>query len=51
MILQNDFQNMLSPETGSVHGLVDFSEIKVRFCSEDASGQFVASEDASMIFL
>ena len=26
-------------------------KIKVRFCSEDASGQFVASEDASMIFL
>ena len=51
MILQNYFRNMSYPETGSAHGLVDFSEIKVRFCSEDGSGQFIGSEDASMTFL
>ena len=51
MILQNYFRNMSYPETGSAHGLVDLSEIKVRFCSEDGSGQFVASENSSMICL
>ena len=33
----DDFRNTLYFETGSVHGLMDFSEIKVQFCSDRGS--------------
>ena len=51
VILQNDLRNMLYSEMGSVHWLVDLSEIKFQFCSEGGSRHFVAPEDASMISL
>ena len=51
MILQNDLRNMLYSEMGSVHWLVDLSEIRFQFCSEGGSGHFVAPEDAAMISL
>ena len=44
MILQNDLRNMLYSEMGSVHWLVDLSEIKFQFCSEGGSRHFVAQK-------